>query len=210
MNNTLTDITLVVDRSGSMESCREEAQKGINAFIEEQKKATGKAVFSLLQFDTQKNWVFKGKDIKDVTGYELVPRGMTALLDAVGEAINLTGERLEAMPEEERPGLVIIAVVTDGLENSSSEFTLAQIKSMIERQTNEYSWKFTYLGANQDAFAEGRGLGFAPASILHYNTDKSVSAYSALSFTIANARSAVASGATVSFEYSEEDRKKVE
>lgn len=69
-----------------------------------------------------------------VPKYELVPRGMTALLDAVGRAINETGERLAKMDEADRPGLVVFVVMTDGLENSSKEFSKATIKEMIERQ----------------------------------------------------------------------------
>jgi hypothetical protein len=91
MKSNLTDITLVVDRSGSMEQVREDAEGGVNSFIEQQAKEPGQALFTLVQFDTEYEFLHKGVPIAEVPQYELVPRGMTALLDAVGRAINETG-----------------------------------------------------------------------------------------------------------------------
>ena len=97
---------------------------------------------------------------------------MTALLDAVGRAINETGERLAKLDEKDRPGLVVFVVMTDGLENSSSEFTKPQIKEMIERQQRQYQWHFTFLGANQDAFAEAAAMGIDPCGAADYSMGK--------------------------------------
>ena len=94
---------------------------------------------------------------------------MTALLDAVGRAINETGERLAKMNEQDRPGLVIFVIMTDGLENSSREFTKSQVKEMIEEQQSKYNWHFTFLGADQDAFAEAGGLGIAAAGAAQFS-----------------------------------------
>ena len=99
MRPDLTDITLVVDRSGSMESIWNDAEGGVNAFIEEQSKQPGEALLTLVQFDTDYEFVHNGVPIQDVPKYELQPRGMTALLDAVGRAINETGERMAKMAE---------------------------------------------------------------------------------------------------------------
>ena len=150
MKSDLTDITLVVDRSGSMEQVREDAEGGVNSFIEQQVKEPGEALLTLVQFDTEYEFVHKGVPITEVPRYQLVPRGMTALLDAVGRAINETGERLAKMDDRDRPGLVVFVVMTDGLENSSKEFSKSDVKAMIERQQDKYNWHFTFLGANQD------------------------------------------------------------
>ena len=99
----------------------------------------------------------------------LVPRGSTALLDAVGRAINETGERLAKMNEEDRPGLVVFVVMTDGEENSSQEFSKDQIKQMITHQQDTYGWHFTFLGANQDAFAEAGALGIHAAGVANFS-----------------------------------------
>ena len=146
MRSDLTDITLVVDRSGSMEKIREDAEGGVNTFIQEQAKHPGEALLTLVQFDTEYEFVHRGMPIKQVPPYTLVPRGNTALLDAVGRAINETGERLAKMAEEDRPGLVVFVITTDGLENSSKEFSKAQIKELIERQQSAYKWQFIFLG----------------------------------------------------------------
>ena len=173
MKSDLTDITLVVDRSGSMEQVKEDAQGGVNSFIKEQAKEPGEALLTLVQFDTEYEFLHKGVPISQVPEYKLVPRGMTALLDAVGRAINETGERLSKMKEQDRPGLVIFVVMTDGLENSSKEFSKEVIKEMIKRQQEQYNWHFTFLGANQDAFAEAGSMGIHAAGVANYAMIKS-------------------------------------
>jgi len=207
MRQDLTDITLVVDRSGSMSSCKQEAQMGINAFINEQKKAEGEAVFSLLQFDTSHEYVFNAVPIDQVGEYKLEPRGMTALLDAVGKVINETGQRLEKTPETDRPALVIVAIITDGEENASNEFSRHAIKEMVERQQNEYNWQFTFLGANIDAFAEASSIGIDSNAIASYCVTQSINAYSGLASNITKMRKASFIGEVVSNYYTDEERK---
>ena len=101
MRSDLTDITLVVDRSGSMQAIREDAQGGVNALIQQQVKEPGEATLTLVQFDTEYEVVHSGVAIEDAPEYELVPRGATALLDAVGRAINETGKRLSDLKKKE-------------------------------------------------------------------------------------------------------------
>jgi len=113
MRKDLTDITIVMDRSGSMNSCREEAENGVNHFIKEQSEASGECLLTLVQFDNEYEFIHRGVPIGNVPKYSLVPRGMTALLDAVGRAINETGERLASMDETDRPGLVVFVIMTD-------------------------------------------------------------------------------------------------
>ncbi len=207
MNKDYTDITLVVDRSGSMASTKDDAQGGINTLIKEQASKTGKCTLSLVQFDSTYEVVYSGVDIKSVKEYTLIPRGTTALLDAVGEAIRTTGQRLAAMPETERPGLVIFAIVTDGQENSSREYTKTKIKEMVTHQQDVYNWKFTFLGANQDAFAEGASLGFAADGISAYSTSKSFDAYANVSHKFARMRTSASAGAAVSNAFTEDEIK---
>jgi uncharacterized protein YegL len=188
MRNDLTDITLVIDRSGSMTSCQLEAQNGINHFIEEQKAQDSECLFTLVQFDTEYEFVENGTPIADVKPYTLEPRGMTALNDAVGRAITETGSRLAAIAEEDRPGLVIFVVVTDGLNNASHEFTAEQVRGMIEKQEKKYSWKFLYLGANQDAFKEGGKLGVRAGCTTNYAESKTNAAIKMSSTKVAEFR----------------------
>ncbi len=205
MRADLTDITLVVDRSGSMQSIREDAEGGVNSFITGQAKQPGQASFTLVQFDTEYEFVHRGVPIGQVPAYQLVPRGSTALLDAVGRAINETGERLAAMSEADRPGLVVFVVVTDGQENSSREFTKARIKEMIEHQQTHYSWQFTFLGANQDAFAEGAALGVAQGGIANFSMGMVGAAYANVDAKVRRMRRAKAEGQAVVNEFTAEE-----
>ena len=132
---------------------------------------------TLVQFDTEYEFLHRGVPVQQVPPYRLVPRGMTALLDAVGRAINETGERLAKMDETDRPGLVVFVVMTDGEENSSKEFSKDQVKQMITHQQEKYGWHFTFLGANQDAFAEAGALGIHAAGVAHDVPEKVGTAY---------------------------------
>lgn len=209
MRPDLTDITLVVDRSGSMASIQDDAQGGVNAFIAEQAKEPGEALLTLVQFDTEYDFLHKGVPISKVPHYDLCPRGMTALLDAVGRAIIETGQRLAAMNELDRPGLVIFVVMTDGCENSSKEYTKSQIKEMIERQQNKYSWHFTFLGANQDAFAEAGGMGIDAGGAANYGAAKVGAAYGATISKVARMRQQARDGEEVDNAFTAAERKRM-
>ena len=194
MRSDLCDLTIVLDKSGSMASCRADAEGGLNAFIDDQKKQPGYANLTLVQFDTDYKFVHRGVPIQEVGHCTLQPGGMTALLDAVGRAINDTGDRLRRMHEHDRPGLVIFMIITDGEENSSREFTRTQIRQMIEHQQAAYNWQFSYLGANQDAFAEGQSFGIRRDSIANYDVARSQATYGAMSSNATRMRSATAQG----------------
>lgn len=209
MRRDLVDITLVVDRSGSMYSICDDAQGGVNDFVKRQAAEEGQALISLTQFDTEYEVVYQGVPADQAPPYQLIPRGGTALLDAVGRGITETGARLAAMAEAERPGLVVFVIVTDGHENSSREFTKQQIKTMIEHQQSVYNWQFTFLGANQDAFAEAGGLGIGPAAACTFAPEKVQFAYEATAFCVARMRKQHRTGETVRNEFTEQERQQM-
>lgn len=153
-----THVTLVVDRSGSMGSLREEAQAGINTLLAEQFSLDGKLTVTLAQFDDRFDTVERMRDT--VFTYELVPRGMTALLDAVGTEIVRTGEDLAALSEPERPGRVLLVVVTDGQENSSHEYSVDKVRDLLGVQKSQFGWEVRFLGADDSAW-QGKALGVA-------------------------------------------------
>lgn len=196
MNQNLTDITIVVDRSGSMGCIREDAQGGVNDFIRKQVESPGDANVTIVQFDTEYETVVQSMKTSGVGEYKytLDPRGSTALLDAMGRAINDTGTRLAALPEAERPGLVVFVVVTDGGENASREYSSAKVQEMTKLQQEAYKWQFVYLGANQDAFAQARSMGSPAANAANYNVHNIRTAYAMAGSKVAATRGMAAAG----------------
>ena len=137
---------------------------GYNKLIDDQKAIPGEANFTLVLFDTQTQTIYENLPIQKVpklTDKEYFPTGATALLDTVGAVITSMGKRLAGTPEEQRPGKVIVAIMTDGEENSSKKFTKSQIKEMIETQQKTYKWEFLFIGAGIDAFSEAGGIGIS-------------------------------------------------
>jgi uncharacterized protein YegL len=162
MRDDLTELVAILDRSGSMANLADDTIGGFNKFIEDQKKVPGEALLTTVLFDDHYEFLHDGvsiQDVKPITGKEYFARGMTALLDAVGRTINRVGEKLSKMDEADRPGKVMVLIITDGYENSSHEFTREQIKEMVERQRNTYKWEFLFFGANIDSFAAADGIG---------------------------------------------------
>jgi hypothetical protein len=175
MKQDYTDITIVLDRSGSMESLRDETIQGFNSFLAEQKGVAAEATITLAQFDDVYDIVYEGLALSaapELTRATFVPRNCTALLDAMGRAINETGQRLAALPEAARPESVIFVTLTDGLENASQQFTAPQINEMIRHQRDVYNWKFLFLGANQDAIMTAGRLGIGSAQSLTYASNE--------------------------------------
>jgi len=197
MDKNYTHIVIVVDRSGSMEDIRSDAEGGINAFIREQKSQDGRATLTLVQFDSQNSYetVHDHKDLKEVQpDYNLVPRGGTPLYDAIGRAINEAGAFLAALPEAKRPGLVSFTIDTDGEENASREFSSEKIASMIKHQESKYSWSFNYIGANQDAVLVARTMGIQAGKAATYSLNNTQDAYTKTSGKLSLMRSMVSSG----------------
>ena len=188
-NPNYTHISVVVDRSGSMSSVRTDAEGGLRSFLDEQFAEPGKLTVSVAQFDTAYEEVARMATSDPLGSWSLQPRGMTALLDAMGRAITSTGEDLAKMDEDERPGKVFFVVVTDGMENSSREWKREKVFDAVKRQTDQYGWNFVYTAANQDAIAVGNDLGFAH-SMNHAATGQgNRAAYATVSSSISRSRS---------------------
>jgi len=161
MKENAMQIALILDRSGSMSTIAGATVEGVNAFMTGQKNGSTDVSIRFVQFDDLYEEVYDGK-IHDVplltigkpqgdNQRQFVPRGWTALLDAIGKTVTDVGKRLSELPEEERPAKVVVVIMTDGHENRSKQYTLDQIAALIQQQRDVYKWEFQYLGANQDA-----------------------------------------------------------
>lgn len=186
-----THLTLIVDRSGSMSPLAAEAQAGIATLLDDQHSLPGRLTVTLVEFDDQIDTVARMSSER--VGYVLEPRGMTALLDAVGGEIHRTGADLAALDEWDRPGRVLIVVVTDGQENSSHEYDLGTVRALVEHQREVYSWQFQFLGAD-DAAWQGHGLGMASTAYAG-DAGGTRAAYGAVSASMAAYRAAPAGAA---------------
>lgn len=161
MNTNLTEIIFLLDRSGSMGGFESDTIGGFNAFIEKQREGPGETIVTTVLFDDQYEVLWNGASVKDIklTEGEYYVRGMTALLDALGKTILDVGERLAQTQENERPSKVIFVITTDGMENSSKEFSYESIRKLIKQQQEKYNWEFVFLAANIDAPKEADNLG---------------------------------------------------
>jgi hypothetical protein len=131
---------LVLDRSDSMDSLRTEAIDGVNHLLSEQ---SADSLFSLTLFNDRVSLVHAAVPIRDVpalTRETYVPQGGTALNDGIGTTIQCVGRHASRLS----PALV--AIVTDGGENSSSKFTLSDIGQMVGYRQGVHNWAFVFLG----------------------------------------------------------------
>jgi hypothetical protein len=162
---------------------------------------------TLAQFDTEYDVVYANKSIAVVPRLELQPRGGTALYDSLGRLITDVGAELAALPEQARPGNVIVVVFTDGHENSSREWTHEAITAAIKRQETEFAWDFLFLGANMDAVAVGTALGFSSDKSMTWSSEDggAVSAMASTSAYVSRKRAAPTGAAVAGF--SEDDRR---
>ncbi len=156
-------IVFILDKSASMSSVKSDTIRGYNAFLQEQKELPGDADFTLVQFSTGVDNTYTSVPIVDaneLTELTYRPSGWTALYDAIGAGI-------EAVQGSSK---VLVAILTDGEENRSTEYTGTRIKELIKEKTAA-GWEFVFLAANQDAFATGSGLGFSRSMCQDYTAD---------------------------------------
>ncbi|KMO70051.1 vWA domain-containing protein [Mycolicibacterium chlorophenolicum] len=164
-----TLIAALLDRSGSMETSKRATEDGWRELINEQRLLPGQCQMTLAQFDTDYEVLYAPTPIDEVPDLVVEPRGMTALLDAVGRFVTEVGARLAALPEEQRPGHVICVIMTDGMENASHEWTWQAVKDLITGQRDQWQWTFLFIGANIDAVEVGARMGFSAENSITYD-----------------------------------------
>lgn len=168
------ELVFILDRSGSMGGLEADTIGGYNSMLEKQKKEAGEAYVTTVLFDDKYELLNNRvpiQTLKPMTKEQYYVRGMTALLDAVGKTILTVKGQQEALPKSERANKVLFIITTDGMENSSSEFTTEQIKNMIEKQRKEADWEFLFLGANIDAVQTASTYGIEASKAVQYRSD---------------------------------------
>lgn len=173
MNAALTELVFILDRSGSMNGLEKDTIGGFNGMIEKQKAEGEKVNITTVLFDDEVEIIhdrFPVEIVQPLTDKEYYVRGCTALLDAVGESIKKVDNIQKHLPEEHKAGKVLFVITTDGLENSSVEFSHKAIRDMIEEK-KECGWEFLFLGANIDAGKEAEKIGIARERSVTYKND---------------------------------------
>ena len=193
MNNNLTELVFVLDKSGSMSGLEKDTIGGFNSMLEKQRKEDGDVVISTILFDDTMQVIHDrtGLDkIKSLTDKDYQVGGCTALLDALGKSIKHINKVQKALPEEERPAKTMFVITTDGQENSSHEFSYDKIKKMVEKKQEKKQWEFLFLGANMDAISAAADIGIKADRAANFHCDAVGTAvnYSALSRAVSKFR----------------------
>lgn len=224
MKDNAMQIALVLDRSGSMRSIKEATVEGTNAFLAEQQASPVETKLLFVQFDDEYETVYSGPvahapqlTLKAPHNGEVLfqPRGSTALLYAIGRAMDEMGKSLEAMPDADRPAKVVVVIMTDGQENFSQHFCdankkplydMAKIAEMIRVQRDVYKWQFLFLGANQDAIATAAQINIPSGNAISYFASNA-GTQNVMRASSRNVAAYGVTGQTMSVNFVTEDRK---
>lgn len=169
-----TDITIILDRSGSMDYIKEATIKGFNSFLNEQQMGNNDDKISLVQFDHEYQVVYESiniNEVKPLNENTFIPRGSTALLDAIGNTVKNTKNRINHLNKSDKPKNVLIVIITDGEENSSNKYTRERIFKKISNREKRDDWKFVFIGSNQDAISVGENIGISRDRSLTFKND---------------------------------------
>ena len=190
---TLTEIVCVLDRSGSMNSIIDDAIGGFNTFLQDQKELDeGMARMTIAMFDDDYELICESKDIQDVEDFTrntYVPRGSTALNDAIGKTITTVGEIFNKRDKKDKPDNVVFVILTDGRENASREYQIDRVKELIGQNEKDNNWKFIFLSSDVDAFTQGSSFGISHTSHMVKTGKGTRSAYNYLSSSVKTCRS---------------------
>ena len=166
---------------------------GYNSLLKKQKFEEGEAIVTTVLFDDKYELLHDRinlNGISPVTDKEYFVRGSTALLDAIGRTISKIANIQKHTTEDEKAERVLFVITTDGMENSSREYSYNKIKSMIEKEKNKYGWEFIFLGANIDAIETAERFGISEDRAVNYNADEmgTVLNYDVISETVSKVR----------------------
>jgi hypothetical protein len=209
MDESYTHVSIILDRTGSMSSIRDDTIGGFNVFLKENKQQPGSVTLTLVQFDTQDPYEVIHQfspinEVPELTRETYVPRAGTPLLDAIGRGINDLDQQLALLDDEEKPSGVVFVVITDGKENSSKEFRRDQIVKMINEKQEKDDWQFVFLSADLESINDALNYGFRDRSVMSY--DKSAGGSREAWLSLSHSTSEYHRSKKMGFKFTDEDR----
>ena len=174
MKNNITELVFILDRSGSMAGLESDTIGGFNAMIEKQKKLDGECFVTTILFDNESEFLHDRANLQDITKItdnDYTVRGCTALIDALGSAIEHIEKIHKYSREEDIPSQTMFVITTDGQENASHKYTSKKVKKMIEKQKEKNGWEFLFIGANIDAVETAANYGISRDRAVNYHAD---------------------------------------
>jgi len=174
MKNGITELVFILDRSGSMGGLEADTIGGFNSMLEKQKKEPGQCWVNTVLFDHETLVLHDRvplEQVQPITEKEYFVRGSTALLDAVGGAIDHIASIHRYARPEDVPEHTVFVITTDGYENASRRYSAARVKEMIRHEQEKYGWEFLFLGANIDAVEVAGRFGVAANRAVRYECD---------------------------------------
>ena len=182
MEKQLVEIVFIIDKSGSMQGLEKDTIGGFNSFIENEKKKGITSLVTTILFDTNNSFLHQRESLEKVnpmTENDYRAFGCTALLDAMGLAINYIKEAQEKDDVDNKPTKTVFVITTDGLENSSREYSYKQIKNLVNKTQKELDYEYIFLAANIDSFGEAERIGIDNKHTAQYecNSDGIVNHY---------------------------------
>jgi len=170
---------VILDQSGSMSSIREAAVSGLNETIAGIRKAqetyadSQDHYFTLVAFcGCEKRKIYDKVPVREIgplSTKDYRPCCTTPLYDAMGFTLNDMRHHVEELDN----AMVVVTIITDGLENSSREYTGTAVKALVE-DLRKQGWTFTYMGANQDAVEVAFTLSIRNARNFDYDAEGTV------------------------------------
>ena len=173
--NNITELVFILDRSGSMSGLEEDTIGGFNSMIEEQKEKDGICFVTTILFNDRSLTIHDRVPLAEVpkmTRDDYRVCGCTALIDAIGMAIEHTETIHKYARKEDIPQHTLFMITTDGLENASTKFSSSEVKRMIERKKEQAGWEFIFIGANIDAVETAKHFGIHEDRVANYHADK--------------------------------------
>lgn len=195
MKKGLTELVMILDRSGSMRGLEADTIGGFNGMIGKQKKEDGECLVSTILFDDRSEVIHDRvavEKVEEMTESQYYVRGCTALLDAVGGAIHHIRNIHKYARAEDVPEKTIFMIITDGMENASRAYSYEKVRKMIEKRQEKDHWEFLFVGANIDAIAEASRFGIRASRAANYVHDSEGTGlnFDVLSKAVSRARAA--------------------